>query len=203
MMRTSTLPVVALLTWLPACTGNGPREPAPEPTPPASTVEPSGPSATQGPTASAPTQGPTASAPTQGPTASAPTQGPTGSASTTPAPTTTPGPGEEALLGTWRSAACAPRKYERVLSFAKGGSFAAEDRVSPCPPRVACIWSGVIHRKGAFKRSGDAVSLSVAEASQGPGGQPFPTTLTVDPSTGALVEAGDGGAACSYQRAGR
>ncbi|XXX78970.1 hypothetical protein WMF30_09365 [Sorangium sp. So ce134] len=55
----------------------------------------------------------------------------------------------------------------------------------------------------AFKRSGNTVSLSVTEASHGPGGQPFPTTLTVDPSTGALVEAGDGGAACSYQRAGR
>ncbi|HTN91002.1 MAG TPA: hypothetical protein VL242_45330 [Sorangium sp.] len=181
MMRTSTLPLVALLTWLAACTGNGPREPAPEPTRPASTVEPSGPPETQAPTASAPTQAPT------------------GSASTTPAPTTTPGPGEEALLGTWRSAACAPRKYERVLSFAKGGSFAAEDRVSPCPPRVACIWSGIIHRKGGFKRSGDAVSLSVAEASQGPGGQPFPTTLTLDAS-GAPAETGADGKPCPYQR---
>ncbi|WP_438009852.1 hypothetical protein WME89_15000 [Sorangium sp. So ce321] len=188
-MRTSTLPLVALLTWLAACTGNGPREPAPEPSPPASTVEPSVPPATQAPTASAPTQAPTASAPTQAPTASAPTQ----------APTTTPGPGEDALLGTWRSAACAPRKYERVLSFAKGGSFAAEDRVSPCPPRVACIWSGIIHRKGAFKRSGDALSLSVAEASQGPGGQPFPTTLTIDAS-GAPAETGADGKPCSYQR---
>ncbi|XXV30081.1 hypothetical protein WME87_14675 [Sorangium sp. So ce1389] len=198
-MRTSTLPLVALLTWIAACTGNGPREPAPEPTRPASTVEPSGPPPTQAPTGSAPTQAPTGSAPTQAPTGSAPRQAPTGSASTTPAPTTTPGPGEEALLGTWRSAACAPRKYERVLSFAKGGSFAAEDRVSPCPPRVACIWSGIIHRKGAFKRSGDAVSLSVAEASRGPGGQPFPTTLTIDAS-GAPAETGADGKPCPYQR---
>ncbi|XXV21081.1 hypothetical protein WMF00_23160 [Sorangium sp. So ce1182] len=189
MMRTSTLPLVALLTWLAACTGNGPREPAPEPSPPASTVEPSVPSATQAPTASGPTQAPTASGPTQAPTASGPTQ----------APTTTPGPGEEALLGTWRSAACAPRKYERVLSFAKDGSFAGEDRVSPCPPRVACIWSGIIHRKGAFKRSGDALSLSVTEASQGPGGQPFPTTLTLDAS-GAPAETGADGKPCPYQR---
>ncbi|XXT22985.1 hypothetical protein WME94_15690 [Sorangium sp. So ce429] len=181
-MRTSTLPLVALLTSLAACTGNGPREPAPEPTPPVSPAEPA-----ERPTAPAPT--------TQAPT----TQAPTTQAPTTPAQTTTPAPGEEALLGTWRSAACAPRKYERVFSFAKDGSFTAEDRVSPCPPRVACIWSGIIHRKGAFKRSGDTVSLSVADASQGPGGQPFPTTLTVD-AAGAPAETGANGKPCPYQR---
>ncbi|WP_433935671.1 hypothetical protein AB3662_13110 [Sorangium cellulosum] len=186
-MRTSTLPLVALLTSLAACTGNGPREPAPEPTPPAPPAEPAEP-----PTASAPT--------TQAPTTAAPTTAaPTASGPTTPAQATTPAPGGDALLGTWKSAACAPRKYERVLSFAKDGSFTAEDRVSPCPPRVACVWSGIVHRKGAFKRSGDTVSLSVAEASQGPGVQPFPTTLTVD-AAGGLAEAGENGKPCPYQR---
>ncbi|WP_437290349.1 hypothetical protein [Sorangium sp. So ce406] len=191
-MRTSTLPLVALLTSLAACTGNGPREPAPEPTPPAPPAEPAEPPTAPAPTTQAPT--------TQAPTTQAPTtQAPTASGPTTPAQATTPAPGGDALLGTWRSAACAPRNYERVLSFAKDGSFTAEDRVSPCPPRVACIWSGIVHRKGAFKRSGDTVSLSVAEASQGPGGQPFPTTLTVD-AAGGLAETGENGKPCPYQR---
>ncbi|MGK3995311.1 hypothetical protein [Sorangium sp. So ce1024] len=194
-MRTSTLPAVALalLTSLAACTGNGPREPS---------TEPSGAPAAPTPTTQAPTaQAPTAQAPTtQAPTTQAPTtQAPAASGPTTPAQATTPSQGDEALLGAWRSAACGSRKYERVLSFAKDGSFTAEDRVSPCPPRVVCVWSGIIHRKGAFKRSGDTVALSVAETPQGPAGQPFPTTLTVD-AAGAPAEAGDDGKPCPYQR---
>ncbi|WP_437970309.1 hypothetical protein WMF04_13870 [Sorangium sp. So ce260] len=185
MMRTAILPLVALLTSLAACTVNSPREPAPEPPPPSSPAQPSEPPATATPVPT--TQAPTAQEPT--------TQ------ATTTAPTAAPGPGgDDALLGTWRSAACGPRKYERVLSFAKGGGFTAEDRVSPCPPKAACIWSGIIQRKGAFKRSGDTLSLSVADASTGPGGQPFPTTLTVDAATGAPAEAGEGGKTCVYKR---
>lgn len=184
-MRSSTLPAVALalLTSLAGCTGNGPREPSTEPAP----SEPSGSPAAPTPT----TQAPTVQAPT--------TQAPAASGPTTPAQATTPAQGDEALLGAWRSAACGSRKYERVLSFAKDGSFTAEDRVSPCPPRVACIWSGIIHRKGAFKRSGDTVALSIAETSQGPAGQPFPTTLVVD-AAGAPAEAGEDGKPCPYQR---
>ncbi|WP_438019612.1 hypothetical protein WMF18_11285 [Sorangium sp. So ce315] len=194
-MRTSTLPAVALalLTSLAGCTGNGPRGPSTEPAP----SEPPGSPAAPAPT----TQAPTVQAPTtQAPAASGPTTpAPAASGPTTPAQATTPAQGDEALLGAWRSAACGSRKYERVLSFAKDGSFTAEDRVSPCPPRVACIWSGIIHRKGAFKRSGDTVALSVAEASQGPAGQPFPTTLVVD-AAGAPAEAGEDGKPCPYQR---
>lgn len=107
---------------------------------------------------------------------------------------------EGASLGTWSSPACAPRRYERVISFADDGSFTAEDRVSPCPPRATCIWSGIIHHKGTFHRSGDTLTLSGASASHGPGGQPFPTTLTVDPTTGVLAEVGDDGAPCPYAR---
>ncbi|AUX41427.1 hypothetical protein SOCE26_028390 [Sorangium cellulosum] len=167
-MRTSRLPLAALLTSLAACTVNGPREPAPEPAPTATA-----------PTTAAPT------APTAPPTSSAP-----------PAQAS----GDEALLGSWTSAACAPRKYERVLSFGKDGSFTAEDRVSPCPPKVACVWSGIVHHKGTFKRSGGTIALSVAEASQGRGAQPFPATLAVDPRTGVPAETGEDGKLCPYQR---
>ncbi|WP_437940771.1 hypothetical protein [Sorangium sp. So ce341] len=196
MPRRDILPLAALLMSLAACTVNSPREPAPEPPSPASPpAERPTPAA---PTTPAPaTQAPTAQAPaTAAPTA----QEPTAQAQPTTAPTAGPGPGDDALLGTWRSAACGSRKYERVLSFAKGGSFTAEDRVSPCPPKAACIWSGIIQRQGAFKRSGDSLSLSVAEASKGPGGQPFPTTFAVDAATGAPVETGDGGKPCPYKR---
>ncbi|AUX31042.1 MULTISPECIES: hypothetical protein [Sorangium] len=194
MPRRAILPLAVLLTSLAACTGNSPREPSPEPPSPASS--PAAPS--ERPTTAAPTaQEPTAQAPaTAAPTA----QEPTAQAQPTAAPTAGPGPGDDPLLGTWRSAACGSRKYERVLSFAKGGSFTAEDRVSPCPPKAACIWSGIIQRQGAFKRAGNSLSLSVAEASKGPGGQPFPTALALDAATGAPVETGDGGKPCPYQR---
>ncbi|WP_437680529.1 hypothetical protein [Sorangium sp. So ce131] len=193
-MRTSRLPLAALLTSLAACTVNGPREPAPEPSP----------------TATAPTAtAPTATAPTAtAPTATAPEPSPTATAPTTAAPTAPPtssappaqAPGDEVLLGSWSSAACAPRKYERVFSFVKDGSFTAEDRVSPCPPKVACVWSGIVHHKGTFKRSGDTIALSVAETSQGRGAQPFPATLAVDPKTGVPAETGEDGKRCPYQR---
>ncbi|WP_437801499.1 hypothetical protein [Sorangium sp. So ce693] len=187
-MRTFILPLAALLAPLAACTVNGPREPAPEPSSPAGPSAPSSTASTAAPVTPAPHASATVTAAT--------TQAPA-----TTARTSTTAPGEEALFGTWSSAACGPRKYERLLSFARDGSFAAEDRVSPCPPKVACIWSGIVHRKGAFKRSDRTLLLSVSEASQGPGAHPFPTTLTIDPSTGALAETGEGGAPCPYEPA--
>ncbi|WP_437535352.1 hypothetical protein WME79_14050 [Sorangium sp. So ce726] len=179
-MRTFILPLAALLAPLAACTVNGPREPAPEPSSPAEPLS-------------------TAAPGTPAPQASA-TVAPTTQAPATTARTTS---GEEALFGTWSSAACAPRKYERRLSLAKDGSFVAEDRVSPCPPNVVCVWSGIVHRKGAFKRADRTLLLSVSEGSQGPGAHPFPTTLTIDPSTGAIAETGEGGASCPYEPAGK
>jgi hypothetical protein len=190
-MRTAILSVAALLTSLAACTVNGPREPAPEPSSPSSSAGPSEPPSTAAP--SAPAEAAQAPA-----TITATTHAPAA-----PTPTAATASGEEALFGMWSSAACGPRKYERLLSFARDGSFVAEDRVSPCPPRVVCIWSGVIHRKGAFKRSDRTLLLSVSEASHGPGAQPFPTTLTIDPSTGSLAETGEGGNLCPYTPAGR
>ncbi|CAN92663.1 hypothetical protein predicted by Glimmer/Critica [Sorangium cellulosum So ce56] len=185
-MRTFILPLAALLAPLAACTVNGPREPAPEPSSP---VEPPEPLSTAAPSAPAPQASATVTATTPAPA--------------TTARTATTAPGEEALFGTWSSAACGPRKYERRLSLAKDGSFVAEDRVSPCPPNVACVWSGIVHRKGAFKRADSTLLLSVSEGSQGPGAHPFPTTLTLDPSTGALAETGEGGAFCPYAPAGK
>ncbi|WP_437871363.1 hypothetical protein [Sorangium sp. So ce363] len=182
-MRTFILPLAALLAPLAACTVNGPREPAPEPSSP---VEPPEPLSTAAPGAPAPQASATVTATTQAPATTARTA-----------------PGEEALFGTWSSAACGPRKYERRLSLAKDGSFVAEDRVSPCPPSAVCVWSGIVHRKGAFKRADRTLLLSVSEGSQGPGAHPFPTTLTIDPSTGALAETGEGGAPCPYAPAGQ
>jgi len=185
-MRTFILPLAALLAPLAACTVNGPREPAPEPSSP---VEPPEPLSTAAPGTPTPQASATATATTQAPA--------------TTARTATTAPGEEALFGTWSSAACGPRKYERRLSLAKDGSFVAEDRVSPCPPNVVCVWSGIVQRKGAFKRADRTLLLSVSEGSQGPGAHPFPTTLTIDPSTGALAETGEGGAPCPYAPAGK
>jgi hypothetical protein len=115
-------------------------------------------------------------------------------------PATTPPPaGGDALGGTWRSMACSARKYERRITFGADGTFTADDLVSPCPPNVACIWSGIVNRKGTYARSGDTVTLTVP----GPAdtrAQPLPASLTLDPASKAPTERATDGSVCLYQR---
>jgi hypothetical protein len=139
---------------------------------------------------------PTQSAPPAPPAAPPASSTPPASSGSSPAQA----PGDAALSGTWKSASCGARKYERLITFGKEGSFSAEDRVSPCPPKVTCVWSGIVSRKGAFKRSGDTISLTISGEGKGPGAQPFPTTLSIDGATNAPAEPGAGGQACVYQR---
>lgn len=140
---------------------------------------------------------PTSTAPT--PTATTPT--PTATTTTTPTPTTTTTPETSAeLVGEWKSPPCGARKYERRITFAKDGSFTAQDLVSPCPKGVVCVWSGIIDTKGTWKQEGNTIHLTTASQSSGPKvGSPFPTTLTFDPAKKVLTESADG-ATCSYKR---
>ncbi len=118
---------------------------------------------------------------------------------TPPATTTTPPAGDASLAGTWRSASCGTRKYERDITFAADGSFTSADLVSPCPPRAVCVWSGIVHRKGSYTRTAGAITFANVQ----PGnvqGEPFPTSLAIDPASGAPAERAPDGSLCVYTR---
>ena len=99
------------------------------------------------------------------------------------------------LAGTWSSPTCGSRGYERRITFDVGGTFRADDRISPCPPNVACVWSGIVTRTGTFKLAGTRVKLQ-AEANEARQGQPLPETLSFS-KKGELSEGG-----CVYSRSG-
>ncbi|MFT3773176.1 MAG: hypothetical protein QM820_47965 [Minicystis sp.] len=127
---------------------------------------------------------------------SAPNPGPAAPIGPTTSQTaTTSAPG---VAGKWSSASCGARAYERRLVLDSDGSFTAEDRVSPCPPNVACVWSGIVIRRGKYAMADGAIQLAVDGPNAGPG-QPLPPTLAMDAS-GAPAEVLDGGTRCPYTR---
>jgi hypothetical protein len=133
---------------------------------------------------------------------SAPPAGPTGSATptdTAAAPTTPPpgGPAPISLPGRWTSPRCGERKYVRNLELLDGGTFKAEDRVSPCPPNVQCVWSGIIHRTGSWAQEGNTVKLVVDKDRNPPRGQVLPQSL--EHAGAELVEV-QGSERCSYTK---
>jgi hypothetical protein len=135
-----------------------------------------------------------------GPGPSEPTN-PTATATPTATPTATATPGKEgSLVGSWVSASCGGRAYPRQITFAEGGSFQGADLVSPCPPNVKCVWSGIINYQGRYTALGSSITLTVQSAGTGPGGRPFPTSLELSAS-GAPVETSDG-KSCTYARQG-
>ncbi len=116
----------------------------------------------------------------------------------TTAPATAPAAPLPSVAGTWTSPSCGARTYERRLSLDPAGTFTAEDRVSPCPPNVACVWSGIVFTKGTYTLTPREIRLA-AESTRAPA-KPLPPTLAIDPATGAPVEAEDG-QRCVYTRA--
>ena len=85
-----------------------------------------------------------------------------------PTPVQAPAPPAEAEMGAyasglllpslWASPACEGRSYERHISFEEG-RFRASDLVSPCPPGVPCVWSGIIDRAGSWALEGQQLRL--------------------------------------------
>jgi hypothetical protein len=128
------------------------------------------------------------------------------SAPTPPPPTATaaapvtqaPVPTGGGLVGTWSSPSCGPRTYERRISFAADGTFSAEDRVSPCPPGVVCVWAGIVNRHGKYAPLIGSIQLTVEGPGGGPG-QPLPEQLAQLPG-GGLAEPMDDGQRCPYAR---
>jgi hypothetical protein len=63
--------------------------------------------------------------------------------------------------GTWVGKACGDRKWVRTFEFAAGGTYHGQDPVSPCPPDVACVWSGIINFEGTWAvTDGKALTLT-------------------------------------------
>lgn len=100
-------------------------------------------------------------------------------ATSTALPTATARPEAGTWVGTWISAGCGERKYPRVLELAADGTARGRDEVSPCPPKVACVWSGIIPFEGTWEGEGDRVTLTLREtAYQNMKHPPLPTELT-------------------------
>ncbi len=102
------------------------------------------------------------------------------------------------LPSSWTSAACEGRAYERQITFTED-RYQAKDLVSPCPPGVVCVWSGIIDRTGSWtldrkqlRLTPDVDAPTVAQASN----HPLPAHLWLGPD-GTLTE--DEGA-CPYAR---
>jgi hypothetical protein len=140
--------------------------------------------------------GPHEPAPREASSSPAPSTSGSAVADASSAPRPTAGSSE---AGTWSSPGCGERTYERVITLTKG-SFEAQDRVSPCPPGVACVWSGVVPRAGTYRIDGTIVSLALDDASKQAKGPPvvFPATLELEGDH--LVELTASGARCVYVR---
>jgi hypothetical protein len=87
----------------------------------------------------------------------------------------------QALVGTWTSTSCGERAWPRVLTLASDGTWQGQDRVSPCPPGVTCMWSGIVEHRGTWQATelAGAVRLEIEQSqpSQAPGGGLPPASL--------------------------
>jgi hypothetical protein len=100
-------------------------------------------------------------------------------------------------MGSWQSGSCGARKYVRWITLEAGGKASGQENVSPCPPKVACVWSGIIPWKGEWKKTDQGVELTVTSAlTNDKMMQPLPERLTWDAEASRLVEAGT----CPYDR---
>jgi hypothetical protein len=99
-------------------------------------------------------------------------------------------------VGDWVSASCGDRTYERRISFFGAPSdrrtFEGQDRVSPCPEGVQCIWSGIVNFNGRWWSTDTGVGLDELGAEPMNQGIARPISLTW--YDGKLVE----GADCAY-----
>ena len=64
-------------------------------------------------------------------------------------------------VGRWENASCGERKFLRRINFADDGKFAAVDEVAPCPPKVVCVWSGIVHWRGSWALDDRLIRLSI------------------------------------------
>lgn len=105
------------------------------------------------------------------------------------APIATPAPSP---VGGWSSTSCGERSYERRIELREGGGFAGQERISPCPPGAACMWSGIHSFTGKWTLAEQTVTFTVSKTdAQGEQAEVWPEALTW--AGGRLLE-GD----CAY-----
>ena len=75
------------------------------------------------------------------------------------------------------SGPCGDRTYVREIDLEPGGRFTARDLVSPCPPGVLCVWSGIVTRAGTAAWREGALMLETAVPAGGPPVGPLPDRL--------------------------
>jgi hypothetical protein len=120
-----------------------------------------------------------------------PTQAPTTTAAPTPTPPPTTAPttgGAANWVGSWESKSCGERKYIRQITLKDDGSVVGKDLVSPCPPKVACVWSGIVDWTGKYAAEGKTLRISETKPSGGGGKIKLPTELRWDAPAGAPAE---------------
>jgi len=139
-------------------------------------------------------------------TTAPPTTTATAPPDTTPTATgtaTTGGTAPTPWAGTWSSPSCGDRKYERILQIKDDKTFRGEERVSPCPPKVACIWSGIVNWEGTWATNDKGALLTMSSGGQGgPAGAvkiQSPMQLELDKATSAPVEV-RGAERCVYAK---
>lgn len=77
------------------------------------------------------------------------------------------------------------------------GRVAGRDRVSPCPEKAVCVWSGIVSWEGQWSAAGDRVTLSVTSGGGGPAIE-LPKELVWDESAKAPAEI-HGELRCAYR----
>lgn len=106
-----------------------------------------------------------------------------------------PLPGEPKPTSAWSSPSCGERTYERRLWLNPSFTYNTEERVSPCPPDVTCIWSGVVYTQGTWAEAEGLITFT--ETQGDPKAAPRPAALRwTEDRSGLLEMQGDTG--CLY-----
>lgn len=91
------------------------------------------------------------------------------------------------VVGAWSSPSCGERTHERFIHFTGEGRFSGEERIAPCPPDVACMWSGIHTFTGDWSVAEDTLTLALSSTdAEGSVADSWPRTLTY--SGGRLLE---------------
>ncbi|MCB9796165.1 MAG: hypothetical protein H6741_26000 [Alphaproteobacteria bacterium] len=98
----------------------------------------------------------------------------------TPPPPPPPEPGLEVVgvTGAYSSASCHDRAYERRITLNENFTYSGQDLVSPCPPDVTCIWSGIVNFSGTWAQEAGDILLTEADAPNGDKAMARPKRLT-------------------------
>lgn len=79
------------------------------------------------------------------------------------------------VVGAWSGTV--PSGWEVAWQFNADGTFTKTDLIAPCPPGLACVWSGIVTNGGTWSVSFDEIALSYVNANS-QAGATTPASLT-------------------------